>query len=100
MAVAVGGRVVAVDLFDRPSTCRKVWRSLLSGFVFDALEAAAGRPEAGEVERLLRSAREAAWDAVDTVGEGEEYRAVLGRDHASALCAGGSLVHGSISVAA
>jgi hypothetical protein len=100
MAVAVGGKVVALDLFDKPSTCRKVWRGVLSGYVFDALETQAGRPAAGEVERLLRAAREAAWDAVETVGEGEEYRAELGADYASALCSGGYLVHGSISAAA
>ena len=45
LAVAVGPKVVAVDLFDKPSTCRKVWDRLLSGVVMDALEA--GQPEAG-----------------------------------------------------
>ncbi len=100
MAVAVGGKVAAIDLFDKPSTCRKVWRGLLSGYVFDALEAEAERPEAGDVERLLRVAREAAWQVVNAVGEGEEYRAELGGDRASALCADGSLVHGSICAAA
>jgi hypothetical protein len=32
--------VVALDLFDKPSTCAKVWDRLLSGVVMDALEAA------------------------------------------------------------
>ena len=100
MAVAVGDRVVALDLFDKPSTCRKVWRGLLSGYVFDALEAEARRPAAGDVHRLLEAAREAAWEAVEAVGEGEEYRAELDGDRASALYAQGSLVHGSISAAA
>src|SRR4051812_19163884 len=39
LAVAVGPQVVAVDVFDRPSTCQKVWARLLSGVVMDALEA-------------------------------------------------------------
>ena len=38
-AVAVGGKVVACDLFDKPSTCEKVWKRLLSGVMLDALEA-------------------------------------------------------------
>jgi hypothetical protein len=37
-AIAVGNRVVALDLFDKASTCRKVWDRLLSGVVMDALE--------------------------------------------------------------
>ena len=32
MAVAVGGTVVACDVFDKASTCKKVWGRLLSGF--------------------------------------------------------------------
>ena len=38
LAVAIGSTVVALDIFDKPSTCRKVWDRLLSGFVMDALE--------------------------------------------------------------
>src|SRR5262249_36522533 len=55
LAVAVGQSVVALDLFDKPSTCRKAWDRLLTGVVMDALEA---RPEDGmagvsDVEDLL-----------------------------------------------
>ena len=39
VAIAVGKQVVALDLFDKPSTCRKVWGRLLTGVVMDALEA-------------------------------------------------------------
>ena len=41
-----------------------------------------------------------AWEAVEAVGEGEEYRAELDGDRGAALYAQGSLVHGSISAAA
>ena len=37
MAVAIGDKVVSVDLFDKPSTCQKVWDRMLSGVVFDAM---------------------------------------------------------------
>jgi len=58
MAVAVGKKIVAVDLFDKVSTCRKVWDRLLTGYVLDALEADAeqGQAEAADVERLLGTA--------------------------------------------
>jgi hypothetical protein len=41
LAVAIGEQVLSVDLFDKPSTCRKVGDRLLSGVMFDALEAGA-----------------------------------------------------------
>jgi hypothetical protein len=62
IAVAVGPQVVAVDVFDRPSTCRKVWDRLLSGVVMDALQAGQPEPFAGPayVEGLLARLRAAA----------------------------------------
>jgi hypothetical protein len=37
MAIALGGRIVALDVFDKPSTCKKVWSRFLSGYTMDAL---------------------------------------------------------------
>ena len=37
MAVAVGDKIVAVDLFDNPDDMPKVWRRLLSGFILEAV---------------------------------------------------------------
>lgn len=98
MAVAVAERIVAVDVFDKPATCQKVWRRLLSGVVFDALEAKASdqQPQIGDVERLLASTRAANWEQNPAVGEGEEYRAEFEQDHASALALAGTVVHGSV----
>ena len=55
IAVAIGKTIVAVDLFDKPSTCRKVWNRLMSGYVLDALEDQTdeGQAEAADVEKLL-----------------------------------------------
>ena len=36
MAVAFGKQIVCLDLFDKPSTCQKVWDRLLSGGLLDA----------------------------------------------------------------
>jgi hypothetical protein len=102
LAVAVGQSVVALDLFDRPTTCRKAWDRLLTGVVMDALEA---RPEDGmagasDVEDLLARLQSAPWQAAPAVGEGEEYRAEAEREtHASALLFAGSVLHGSAVVA-
>ena len=98
VAVALGKKIVAVELFDKATTCRKIWGRMLSGFIVDALEE---RPEKevakeSDVEQVLGATREATWDQVDPIGEGEEYRAEVAQDPASALCFEDELVHGSV----
>jgi hypothetical protein len=63
VAVAVGTKVVAMDLFDKPSTCAKVWDRLLTGVVMDALEGAPTDQVArrGDVDGLLGRLRKV-WD--------------------------------------
>jgi hypothetical protein len=63
VAVAVGTKVVAMDLFDKPSTCAKVWDRLLSGVVLDALERTPTDQVAqrADVEGLLGRLRKV-WD--------------------------------------
>jgi hypothetical protein len=101
LAVAVGGKVVSVDLFDKPGTCRKVWDRLLTGVVMDALEAGPGGEEVGknEVQEALARLRGAPWQQTQPVGAGEEYRSDAdGGNHATALVLGGSVIHGSLVV--
>lgn len=100
LAIAVGKKVVGIDLFDKPSTCRKVWKRLLTGYVLDALEAGEDTAHAdpAQVEALLSEVDVAKWEQVDPVGEGEEHRAEIGRDHASALSLDGTLVHESVAI--
>ncbi len=99
LAVAVGDKIVAVDLFDNPATCRKVWRRLLSGFILDAVGPTAGKGQVTQpaVEGMLTALRNSSWEKVEPVGDGEEYR-VKSDDgtQASALAFGDSLVHGSL----
>lgn len=101
VAVALGGKVVSADVFDKPQTCQKVWQRLLSGVILDAIATkATGEPaDAAAVEKLLESAGSAGWKKVDAVGEGEDYRAEIGDDHASALKLNDTLVHGSVVLA-
>jgi hypothetical protein len=99
LAVAVGDKVVAVDLFDKPATCRKVWRRLLSGFLLEAVEPSAGAGQVTQpaVEGRLAALRDSPWEKVQPVGDGEEYRGKSDDgSQASALALGDSLVHGSL----
>ena len=102
VAVAIGDRVVAVDLFDKPATCQKVWARLLSGVVFDALEAGETDRLASvaDVEQLVAAAGDLPWEQGKAVREGEEYRAESKRgDQASALAFEETVVHGSVVAA-
>jgi hypothetical protein len=99
LAVALGDTIVAVDLFDKPATCSKVWRRLLSGFILEAVEPATATGEIDQpaVVETLEALRNSSWEQVKPVGDGEEYR-VKSTDgtQASALAFGDSLVHGSL----
>jgi hypothetical protein len=102
MAVAVGKKIVALDLFDKPATCAKVWDRLLSGVVMDVLEEAPTEQVAGQadVESLLARLREGVWEPAPAVGEGQEFRFDADPEtHASALVCGGAVLHGSVAVA-
>jgi hypothetical protein len=89
---------VAVDLFDKPATCHKVWRRLLTGYTLEAVAAtAAAEPvTAPAVEGALAALRNSSWEQVPPVGEGEEYRVKSEGAEASALALGDALVHGSL----
>jgi hypothetical protein len=102
VAVAVGKKVVALDLFDKASTCQKVWNRLLSGVVMDALEASQSEAiaEPADVEALLGRLRGSAWEPAAAVGEGREYRSDADQEtHASALVFQDAMLHGSVVVA-
>jgi hypothetical protein len=99
LAVGLGSKVVSVDLFDKPVTCRKVWDRLLTGFVMDALESgtASERPGDGGVREKLSHLREAPWRPTQAAAAGEEFRAEWeGDQHASALTCDGTVLHGSL----
>ena len=102
LAVAVGQQVVAVDLFDKPATCRKVWQRLLTGVVLDAIEDFKSEPtaETADVSSLLSRVRDQVWEHAPAVGEGQEFRADPDpTTHASALVLDDAMLHGSVVVA-
>lgn len=99
LAVAVGDKVVSVDVFDAPATCEKVWNRLLSGVILDAVEDQPP-PGSGDVQSAL-DAFAGNWQSVPAAGAGEEYRAegAGGRYHGSVLAQDGRVVHGSLVLA-
>ena len=99
LAVAIGDKLVAVDMFDKSTTCQKVWRRLLSGFMLDGMarNSETGRVTPAAVEKALDDMCYSSWEQVPAVGEGEEYRVSSDeKTKASALALTDSLVHGSL----
>jgi hypothetical protein len=94
-AVAVGPKVVCLDVFDKPATCQKAWDRLLSGSIVDALDGTApeGRVETQTVEQLLGESKTMAWTEAPAVGDGQEYRAEFNGSIGSALSLDEAVVH-------
>jgi hypothetical protein len=98
-AVAIGNKIVAFDVFDKPATCQKVWSRMLSGVVFDVVEAGESDEvaTAADVEQFLGAVPKLSWEEAEAVGEGDEFRAESDKgDHASALVLDQAVVHGSV----
>jgi len=95
VAVAVGPKVVCVDVFDKPATCQKAWDRLLSGCIVDALEGTAGEGQADAklVEQVLGESKGTAWTEAPAVGEGQEFRAEFNGSMGSALMMDEAVVH-------
>jgi hypothetical protein len=97
LVVAVGGKIVSVDLFDAPDTCKKVWPRIISGMALDAMEEKeAAAVSADEVNAALASFASEPWKTVPAAGAGEEHRSDTAQWHASLLSLDGTLVHGSL----
>lgn len=97
LAIAVGGKLVSVDLFDAPETCKKVWPRVIRGVAMDAMEEkAAAAISADEVRAAVASLRSEPWKSVAAAGAGEEQRSESEKWHGSVLTLDGSLVHGSL----
>ena len=101
LAIAVGGKVVSIDLFDAPETCRKVWPRVIRGVAVDAMEERSAAPvSADEVTAAVAGFQSEPWQAVAAAGAGEEQRSASPKWHGSVLTLNGNLVHGSLVTAA
>jgi hypothetical protein len=98
VAVALGKEIVCLDLFDKPSTCGKVWDRLLSGALLESFSPSTDENQTGvaDVESFIAELGTAPWESATSVGEGQEFRSATEQGtQASALCFSERVVHGS-----
>jgi hypothetical protein len=77
VAFARDGKVLEVDLFDRPATLAKLWPKLVRAQALDALEAAAAAPvrlEPAAVKAWLLAIPRAKAEAFPSPGLGQDWR--------------------------
>ena len=108
--IAIGGRLVALELFDRPATARKLWGRVVEGAVRAHLDhrrmVAAGAakpprhryPDHEALARMLGRVRQAQDHvlASDAVGEGTDLRFETERITGSALLRDDQVVHAEV----
>ena len=98
VVVAFGKRIVCLDLFDKPSTCQKVWDRLLSGVLLETIcsDTADSQADIADVKGFIADLEASPWDSAPAAGEGLEFRSVTEcGSQASALCFSDRIVHGS-----
>jgi hypothetical protein len=102
IAVALGGRIVGIDLFHKPSTLAKLWDRLVQGVVLDALEFGGTECQAdgNEIAVRLYRLKDVEWKRIEpAIGLGEAYRAREDDGSlATALFMDGVPVHMSVSM--
>jgi len=109
-AIGIGGRLVALELYDGPATASKLWRRLIDGAVRAHLDhrrlVAAGMapapghryPDREALARMLRRVARAQADALASpaVGEGTDMRFETDRISGAALVRGEEVVHAEV----
>lgn len=109
-AIGIAGRLVALELYDRPTTLRRLWGRVIEGAVRAHLDhqrmAAAGMapkaqhryPDRDALGRMLRRAKRAQPDATraPSVGEGTDVRFGTERITGAALLLDDHVVHAEV----
>lgn len=96
LALGVAGRVVSIDLFDRPETCRSAWTRLIAGVALDAIvshEKSMASPD--EIRHVFEEARTGEWEQTPSPGEGHQLRGTFSAFEGSILVVEGQAVHSS-----
>jgi hypothetical protein len=100
IAVALGGKVVGIDIFDRAAIMAKLWDRLVQGIALDALADSNRQASKSDVAVNLYALRNMQWRQVEpVVGLGEAYRG--GGDDgmlSTALVMDGTLIHLGVSM--
>ena len=109
-AIAIGGRLVALEVFDRPDTAEKLWRRLIEGAVRAHLdhrrmvevgatpEPRHRYPDREALGRMLGRVKQAQDGALESpaVGEGMDVRFATDRITGSALLREDKVVHAEV----
>ena len=101
IAVALGGKTVGIDIFDKPATCKAVWARIVESLLLDApgMPDSKRRASGSNVSVKLYMLKSMRWERNDSVGLGEAYRARGDDDTlATALVADGTLIHLGMSM--
>jgi len=94
VAVAVGNRIVCVDVFGSPDLFRKMWPKLLRSYVIDAMQSQMhGKMTAKQMQQFVRDAAGAQVTSQPTVGAGTLQRLAATNASGSALVHRNSVVH-------
>ena len=94
VVVAVGSRIVCVDLFGSPALFRKMWPKLLRSYVIDAMQSPShGRLSKKQVQQFVRGAARARVTGQPTVGAGKLQRLSAANASGSALVFKNAVVH-------
>jgi len=75
--VAIDGKFVAADIFDRPDTLERIWPRLITGYAMDAVGRRQDRPgrfSAKAAEVLLEHVGEIECTPCPSVGAGKDWR--------------------------
>lgn len=94
-AVAIGGRIVCVDLFATPKLFAALWPALAASYAMDAMGSDAGRATVGrsDIADFLRDAARSGMDQAGTDGVGTAYEIRSRGLYGSALVYLGDVVH-------
>jgi hypothetical protein len=98
IAVTMDGKVVCLDIFNKPSTLANLWDRMVEGIALDALEMPDTGCQACGMDISVRLYKKRVWRQVDSVGLGEAYRATDDDSLATALVVDGVPIHVSMSM--
>ncbi|MCU0606771.1 MAG: hypothetical protein MUF78_04985 [Candidatus Edwardsbacteria bacterium] len=94
-AVAIGGRIVCVDVVATPELFSALWPALAASYAMDAMGSDAGRATVGrsDIADFLRDAARCGMDEARTDGVGTAYEIRSRELYGSALVYRGDVVH-------
>lgn len=101
VAVALDGKTVAIDMFDKPATLERLRHRLVQGLALDVLgnRSQAGATDGADVLSQLRCLRYLNWQPVRSWGLGENYVADGFGMLANALFMNETAIHISVAMA-